>query len=333
MENKRLGKYYLLSAAGILAASAYPLYMGVRVVSDMIRTGTVLQEDYPKYIIPYTPISLALIVGVWLMPLLLKYIKKGSQALASAVSIVIFLTAELLLESKVIVTSTVETTLESWQMYMCVVWLPTAEQETIRQSPVEILMGNYNPAFKLHFYVISILLILAALNCFYGFAHVIQGNEHKRNKVLTLQAVALGSFLALCVLACFTAFFRDGALRVSLITTILMAVFFVLFGVTAGIYTASFLTEKGPQIFIWIPSIVASLMTTLMYIGEMILLNGYLYRFGGGFFFRGLWRAAMPYPDIIFETVGPAPVDFMIILVSGLICGEILKLWGGRRDS
>ncbi len=337
MGNKKLEKYYLLSAAGILAASAYPLYMGVRVVSDMITAGTVMKEDYPKYIIPYTPISLALIAGVWLMPLLLKYIKKGSLIFASAVSSAIFLTAEMLLESKVIVTSTVETTLESWQMYMCIAWPLTAEQETIRQSPVEILMGDYNPAFKLHFYVISILLILAALNCFYGFARVIQGKEQKK-KVLTMQAVSLGTFLALCVLACFTAFFRDGNLRVSLVSTILMAVFFVLFGVTAGIYTASFLTEKGPRIFTWIPSIVASLMTTLMYIGEMILLNGYLYRFGEGFFFRGLFKApAEYYPEGLFSeilgTVGPAPVDLMIILASGLICGGILKLWGGRRDS
>ncbi len=349
MGNKKLEKYYLLSAAGILAASAYPLYMGVRVVSDMITAGTGMQEDYPKYIIPYTPISLALIAGVWLMPLLLKYIKKGALIIASAVSTVIFLAAELFLEEKVVVTSTsTRVSLDDWQMFMCAVppesWSQPPIQEShlcgqlpdswnpVRQSAVEILMGNYNPAFKLHFYAISILLILAALSCFYGYARVLQGKEEQKKKVLAMQAVSLGIFLALCVLACFTAFFRDGNLRVSIVSAILMIIFFVFFGVTAGLYLASFLTKKSMRVFVWIPAIAASLMTTLMYLGEMILLNGYLYRFGEGFFFRGLWKAAMPYPDIIFGTVGPAPIDIMIILASGLICGGLLKLWGGRRD-
>lgn len=350
MRNKKLEKYYLLSAVGILAASAYPLYMGVRVVSDMITSGTVMKEDYPKYIIPYTPISLALVVGVWLMPLLLKYIKKGGQILASVVSTAIFLTAEILLEKKVVVTSPTEVSLDDWQMFMCIVkpdsWTESPIHEShlcsqipdswypVRQSAAEILMGNYSPAFKLHFYAISILLILAALGCFYGFARVIQGKEEQKKKVLVMQTAALGIFLALCVLACFTAFFRDGNLMVSAVSAILMIVFFIFFGVTAGLYLASFLTQKSKRVFVAVPAVVASLMAALMYLGEMILLNGYLYRFGEGFFFRGLWNAPKGhYPGEIYETVGPAPIDFLVILAAGMICAGILKLWGGRRDS
>lgn len=350
MRNKNLEKYYLFSVAGILAASAYPLYMGVRVVSDMITTGTVMKEDYPKYIIPYTPISLALIAGVWLMPLLLRYIKKGALLLASAMSTAIFLAAEILLEKKVVVTSPTEVSLDDWQMFMCVAipdsWTEPPMHEShlcgqlpdswypVRQSAAEILMGNYNPAFKLHFYAISILLILAALGCFYGFARVIQGKDEKKKKVLAMQAAALGIFLALCVLACFTAFFRDGNLRVSAISAILMIVFFIFFGVTAGLYLASFLTEKSRRVFIWIPSAAASLMAGLMYLGEMILLNGYLYRFGEGFFFRGLWNAPYDdyYPAELFGTIGPAPIDLLVILSAGLVCAGILKLWGGRKN-
>lgn len=78
MEKKRFKKYYLLSLAGVLTASFYPLYMGIRVVADMLTRGTVMKEDYPKYIIPYTPISLALIVGMLFMPWLLKYAKRAA---------------------------------------------------------------------------------------------------------------------------------------------------------------------------------------------------------------------------------------------------------------
>lgn len=103
-----------------------------------------------------------------------------------------------------------------------------------------------------------------------------------------MQAISGGIFLGLCILACFTAFFRNRQIQVSLISAVLMSIFFILFGITAGIYAASFLNGRNQWIFIIIPAVTASLMTTLMYLGEMILLNGHLYRFGRGFLFEGL---------------------------------------------
>lgn len=346
MENKKLNRYYIFSAIGILAASFYPLYMGVRVVSDMVTNGTVMKEDYPKYIIPYTPISLALIIGILLMPLLIKYIRHP-LFLASILSVVVFFGAELLLENKVIVTSSIPVALEDWQMYMCMnvgpieskgvgsysdferygsaAIEPVAEVEGT-QTAAEILMGDYNPAFKLHFYAISLVLVLSVLNCFYGFAHMIRSGEKKKLKTLVMQAIASGIFLGLCILACFTAFFRNGQIQVSFISAVLMTIFFVLFGITAGIYEASFLHGKNKRIFIMLPAVTASLMTTLMYIGELILLNGHLYRFGKGFLFRGLWTGIRDFnPDGMFN-LGLAPIDFIIILAAGIICAGILRL-------
>lgn len=267
MEKKRFKKYYLLSLAGVLTASFYPLYMGIRVVADMLTRGTVMKEDYPKYIIPYTPISLALIVGMLFMPWLLKYAKRAALFWTSVLSTGVFFVSELLLETKVVVTSTFSVTLEDWQMYMCIDFpVPKSSMESFRETAAEILIGNYSPAFKMHFYVISLVIILTALNCFYGFAHMIQSGEKKRLRTLTMQAVSGATFLGLCILACFTAFFRDGNIRVSLVSAVLMTVFFVLFGITAGIYAGSFLNGKPKWIFVGIPAVTASAMTTLMYL-------------------------------------------------------------------
>lgn len=335
MKDKRFRKYYIFSVAGTLAASFYPLYMGVRVVSDMITKGTVMKEDYPKYIIPYTPISLALIAGILLMPLLMKCAKRAALLLASVISAAVFFGAELLLESKVIVTSTFESKLENWQMFMCM-W-PVYEEEPLTQTAIEILMGDYNPAFKLHFYAISVVLILSILNCFYGFAHMIQSGEKKRMRTLIIQSICSGFFLGLCILACFTAFFRNGEIQVSFISAILMTLFFILFGVTAGVCAGSLLLKKNRWISIGIPAVTASLMTTLMYIGEMILLKGHLYRFGRGFLCRGLFAERPVYylKDGGFSVIGnagPAPVDFIIILASGLICAAVLRYQKSKTD-
>ena len=87
----------------------------------------------------------------------------------------------------------------------------------------------------------------------------------------------------------------------------LMAVFFILLGVTAGVFVGSLLLGKRKLISIWIPSVVASVMAVIMYIGEMILLNGHLYNFGTGVIFDSI-------PGIVF-----APIDLIIIVATGLI--------------
>ena len=162
MKNKPFTIYYLSACLGVLLASSYPLYMGVRVITDMIADGTVLKENYPKYIIPYTPICVALLAGVLLLPLCIRLFRRFAQVAGSAAAVGAFFGLEVFFERNVVVTS-VETVakLEDWQMYMCYVppegWGETVTYKT--QTPVDILMGNYSPAFKLHFYLISVVLI------------------------------------------------------------------------------------------------------------------------------------------------------------------------------
>lgn len=312
MENKTFRKYYLFSLLGVLLASCYPIYMGISVIVDMIRYGTVYAENYPKYIIPYTPIALALLVCVALIPVALKYFKKYALLFETVISTVLFFVFEFILERAVTVTRTVTgifSTLEDWQMFMC--YVPPNSFEERTWTEVDVLMGEYSPAFKLHFYIISIVLIISILNCFYGFAKMIHTGDKSRRKSLVIQSVASGAFLGMCIWACFTAFYRNGDIQVSALSAVLMSVFFVLFGVTVGIYIESFTLNKKPLLSVWLPSVSAAVVTLVMYIGEMILLSGHLYRFGDGFFFAGI-------PGIIL-----APVDIVVILGSGVMTAII----------
>ncbi|MCH5273969.1 MAG: hypothetical protein J1E35_09875 [Lachnospiraceae bacterium] len=322
MKRKQLNRYYLFSCIGVLAASYYPLSMGVRVITDMIVDGTVLKENYPKYIIPYTPICLAILLGVLIMPLYMKLFKRLALLGGSVTAAGAFFMLETLFEQKVVVTTAETVTrLEDWQMFMCYI-PPEGWGETVTtyktQTAVDILMGNYNPAFKLHFYIISVVLILSILNCLYGFGQMIKSGEKKRFKSLILQSVCSLAFLGLCILACFTAFWRDGNIQVSPLSAALMTVFFILLGITVGIFVGSFLLEKRKLISVWLPAIVSSAMTFLMYIGEMILLHGHLYSFGRGFIFNSI-------PKIVL-----APVDLLIIVASGGITALIFT-WLNRK--
>ena len=312
MENKKFKNYYLLSILGVLLASCYPIYMGITVIIDMIRYGTVYAENYPKYIIPYTPIALALLVGVALIPVAIKYFKKYALLFGTVISTVIFFVSEFLFERNITVTRTITgafAQLKDWQLALCAVTPEVFESGKLTE--VDILMGEYSPAFKLHFYIISIVLIISILNCFYGFAKMIHTGDKSRCKSLTIQSIASDAFLGMCIWACFTAFYRNGDIKVSALSAILMSAFFVLFGVTVGIYVASFTLNKKPLLSVWLPSISATIVTLVMYIGEMILLSGHLYRFGDGFFFAGI-------PGIVL-----APVDIVVIIASGVVAAII----------
>ena len=308
MENKKFKNYYLLSLLGVILASCYPIYMGITVIVDMIRYGTVYAENYPKYIIPYTPIALALLVGVALIPVAIKYFKKYALLFGTVISTVIFFVSEFLFERNITVTRTITgafAQLKDWQLALCAVTPEVFESGKLTE--VDILMGEYSPAFKLHFYIISIVLIISILNCFYGFAKMIQTGDKSRCKSLTIQSIASGAFLGMCIWACFTAFYRNGDIKVSALSAILMSAFFVLFGVTVGIYVASFTLNKKPLLSVWLTSISATIVTLVMYIGEMILLSGHLYRFGDGLFFAGI-------PGIVL-----APIDIVVIIASGVV--------------
>ena len=304
MDQSRYKRFWLLALLGVLAASCYPIYMAVKVLLAVCRNGFVPIEDYPKYIIPYVPIALALIVGVCVLPLFQKRSRKLDLLFGSILTVLVFFITERLMETKILVQTKELVPLESWQMSLC--YIPPEQYRTRTWAAVDILLGGYRPAFKLHFYLISVVIILSVLNCIYGFAGMIRSGDRSRKKALSVQSAAALAFLGMCIWACFTAFYRSGELTVSALSAVLMAVFFALLGVTAGVFSASFTLQKRKALSVILPTVVAGLTTIIMYVGEMILLSGHLYRFGSGFFFDGLGRLVL------------APADVCVILLSGL---------------
>ncbi len=301
MGKKEYKKYYFIALACLIAACTYPIYMGIYVIVETCANGFVRVEDYPKYVIPYTPIAIALIAGVGVIPLVQKLFKKFDMLVGAYFSVAVFFVAERLFETEVKVA---EVGLESWQMSLC--WVSPENFKTRTWEAVDILLGGYSPAFKIHFYLISVLLIIAMLNCFFGFGKMIREGDRRRLKVLIVQAAATAAFLGMCIWACFTSFYRTGELDVSPLSAALMIVFFMLMGIVAGVFGGSFLLGRKPFLSLMVPAMISAVITGMMYIGEMILLSGNLYRFGQGFFFEGMGALVL------------APVDVLVIIGSGV---------------
>ena len=319
MNNRKYSVYCLSALAGVVALCSYPIHMGIKVISQMMTTGVIPYEEYPKYVIPYTPMALSLIAGVLLIPVFQKLFKKLDMAAGSVVALTVFFVTELLLETKVLVKADTFVILGSWQMSLC--YVPPEEYRTRTWEAVDVLLGGYSPLFKLHFYLIAVVVITAFLNFLYGFARMILTGCYARKKALILQAVTAVVFLAMCIWACFTAFYRTGELTVKPVSAVLMGTFFALLGVTAGLFIASLTIGKKRLISTVIPAVASVMVTVLMYIGEMILLNGHLYRFGRGILFRGISKIVL------------APVDIVIILAAGAVTAVTCLLINLKRNN
>ena len=303
MNNGKYRALWLLMLALVILACAYPIYMGVCVAAETAVNGAVPLERYPKYVIPYTPIAVALILGTALLPLFQKLSRRWDLLLGGLFSTVVFFVIERLMETKILVQTTELVPLESWQMALC--YVPPEQYQTRTWEAVDVLLGGYSPAFKLHFYLISVVIIVSLLNCVYGFAKMVRTGDAGRKKALTVQTVTALAFLGMCIWACFTAFYRTGEIAVSPLSAALMALFFILLGVTAGVFVGSFLLGRRRTLSVLVPALAALAVTAAMYAGELILLSGHLYRFGSGFFFDGLGALVL------------APADLAVVLLSG----------------
>jgi len=302
-------KFYLLSIIGILAISAYPLYMGTVTISDYMRNGSIDVSDYQKYIIPYTPICIALILSIALIPLIVRMFKRYALLAASIFGTGVFFASEIFFENMIVMDGMTKANIESWQMLSC---LATPE---VWRSVGNPLIKEYSPAFKIHFYVIAIVIILAVLNVIYGLSKMIIENNFTRKKPLIAQAVSTAIFIGLCILACFTAFFRNGTINISPLSAFLMSLFFIVFGITTGVFIGSFFFGgKRRRLMLIVPAILSILTTVVMYIGELILTSGVLFKFGKG---------------VIFEPIGVLPfatIDLMVICLSGISTYCIMRL-------
>jgi len=309
---------YAFSLIFVVLLSVYPIYMGSKTITLYFLKGSISFEDYPKYIIPYTPIALSILMVTFFMPLIISHLKKYALLVATLLGGLIFYLTETLFESvSVYIESAanlaknvpVFVQVQDWQLSLCAGFRQppfTVTPALPTPTPDNLLFAANNPYFKIHFYIISIIIIFAFVNVLYGLLKMIAEDNFERLKPVVAQAIAWTVFVGMCIWACFTAFYRTGEILVSPLSAVLMAVFFIVMGVTCGTYLGSIFYRKGRLLSLWLPSLFAVLMTFLMYVGELVLKAGILFKLGTGVFFS-------PFAGTPF-----ALCDFAIILASGI---------------
>lgn len=300
--------FYISSLMFLFAVSAYPIYMGVKTLMLYLQKGEIESAAYPKYIIPYAPVCIAVVLVAILFPLLYRLLKRYSLPAGSLLGVITFLGTEIGFEQMKVIESYKQLPLDAWQYSLCVT---TPE---VLQAVGEPIYAENNPAYKFHFYIIALLIILSVISLLYGFTKMIKESDRSKIKPLITQAICVGAFIGLCILACLTAFYRNGTLNVSALSAVLMSLFFIVFGVTFGVYLGCIFYRKRKFLSVIIPAIVSMMTTVVMYIGELVLTDGKLFKFGNG---------------SLFEPIGKTPfafIDVLVVFITGLAAWIILML-------
>lgn len=294
---KQYRMFFIVSFSILVIMSLYPIYMGVAAFIAYFQNGFINSEEYPKYIIPYTPMCIAVIVSALLLPVLYRLSKRFAVLFDSVIGISLFFAGELFFEQIKVAEDYQKLPLDSWQYSLCV-----ATPEVL-QSIGEPIYADNNPAYKIHFYLIAIVIILSIIGILYGFTRMYKEGSVKNRKALIAQTICTVLFISLCIFACFTAFYRNGTRYISPLSAFLTGMFFIVFGVTFGSCFSCWMYGKKPFLSFFLPVIVSAATTIIMYIGEFLLMDGVLFVFGRGIFFEPLGRMPFSLCDIAIVLV------------------------------
>lgn len=362
-------RFYIISIIILAVLSAYPLINGVRMAYLSVANGAIEPEQYAKYVAPYTAICVSVLLFAALQPLYMK-LKRFVFPVGIAITFGVFVAVELFFESMQIHVSgmtlinvptlTQDTAMQSapvdlWQAASCVVSPIVRDRSLTYTFQDRLVYIMADGTYKIHYYLISLLLITMVCALIYSIARVlraknsIQAVRYKQNgqtdviiegaaekanntpvdtpmKPLYLRGVSTAALLALCVFANTSSFFRQPTTIQTPLASILTGLFFVILGTSAGVYTGSYLLKKGKLLGTWLPMLVSICAAIIMYAGEAAMMRGNVYRFGFGWFFRRLPGVAL------------APVDILIIILSGaatlliLYTSRRLRKWPGKRS-
>ena len=353
-KNKR---FYIISIATLAVLSGYPLVNGIRMAVLNAVNGALEPEQYAKYVVPYAAICAAVLLFAVLRPVYQKA-KRLELPIGLGVSYGAFFAVERFLEAMQIrvtdmtlidaatlapgAAGAADPTADIWQASLCIASPELRQQSLTYASRDSFFYVIGNAAYKVHYYLISLILITMVCGLVYGIAKMIRtgdagyvggtgdtsgtgdigGADYTDNtggtdnatqtKSIYLRGASTAAIVALCVFANTTAFFRKAAPIQTPLASILTGLFFVILGAAAGVYIGSCLLKKGKAIGTGLPVALSFCVAVLMYVGEAAMMSGNLYRFGTGWFFRGI------------PSIALAPVDILIILLSGALAWLVL---------
>ena len=128
---------------------------------------------------------------------------------------------------------------------------------------------------RLHYYIFSVVLILAVLNFLYSLANLLYGDGKPGKRVATLHGIATGCY-ALAYFFVRVMQYEDHAMLLLTWGSVLnAAICFILAAIAVGLYCGSFMRDEGRRKII--PPISSAITVLALYVAQYAMLGGSFY--------------------------------------------------------
>ena len=260
-KSKAFWQFYAVTALAISAAAAFPLWN----FFAMLRSYRWV--SWPNYnvtaIIPFAAASAAILLGFLLLPALWRMSARKRRIIALAAAAGIFVTIQLHAEMLAARLDTAIVVMTSRMMH-------PPELVAFLETQMAIPW-----AVRIHYYIFSVVLILAALNFLYCLFNTLFGDGKPGKRSIALQGGAVVCYLLAYLFVRVMQYEDHGALLLTGWSVLNAAICFILAAVAAGLLGASFISFKGPGKFI--PPLLSTATVLALYGAQYVMLGGNFY--------------------------------------------------------
>jgi len=267
--------FYIITAVILAGTAAIPLWNFLVMVLAHYRVAWLEYNIYMAFahyreynvnlVIPFAAVLTAVFAGFLLLPLLhrrsLSLMKK--HIIASLWAVIIFLGLEAFAEHIA--------------AHREALWIVMTSRRFMLPEEIAALTANMTIpwAIRAHYYLFSIILILAVLNFLYNLANNLYGDEKPCKQNIILQGLATVCYVLIYFFVGVMQYKNYQTMQLNGVSILWAAGCFILAAVVVGLYCSSLLQNSGVGKLM--PSIASGATVVALYIAELVMLEGRFY--------------------------------------------------------
>ncbi|MCL2528603.1 MAG: hypothetical protein FWE42_09330 [Defluviitaleaceae bacterium] len=265
MKLKSFWVFYVVTAIILAGVAAVPLW---NLLAMVLAYHKIAQFGYnATAVIPFAAVLAAIFIGFLFLPLLWHMSMRKKRIIVSVGAVGIFFGLGLYSEMIAARLDTVRMVLTSRMMYTPATIDLLASQAAI---PWEV---------RVHYYIFSVIFILAVLNFLYILANVLYGDGRHSKRVVILHGAATGCYGLAYFLVRVMQYENHATLHLAWGSVLNAAICFVLAAIAVGLYCSSFIPYKGWERVI--PPALSVVTVLALYLAQHFMLGGNFYLYSG----------------------------------------------------
>jgi hypothetical protein len=311
MRSKEFLRYYLITASILLAIAAIPLWNFASMVICYMQKKQLSFNNFREVLV-FAAVTAAIIIAFLIMPLLKNIKPRLKHLLASSLAVLVFCGVEAVAEKIAVRLYMLEQTFTAQTSFLEVKFLladPLLHQKII---PV---------AMRLHYYIFSIVMVLAVVNWLYSLAGYLFEDKKPDKKLVIVNGMAIACYAAAFLLVQSVRYNNYLLREVTWGTVLNIAACFILAALATGLCIRSFVPFAGRKKII--PSLCSALTVLALYGAEFVMLGGRFYSYGGNM------AISVLLPVLIVIT--PAILVQVLLLIADNKKGKLKKEKGKCR--